>query len=137
MPLPTAQDLTIKLWDMLHGQEIKTMSGHTQPITSLAFSSESSTLVSGGLDCTVRVWDVKTSGGLKKTMSNGASSVTTGTEVPERCVPVLRGICRDLLTSLFPSADLLTTYRTKRTPITTTMFTPRNLCLVAGTYIED
>lgn len=37
----------------------------------------------------------------------------------------------------FLSVDLLTTYRTKRTPVTTTMFTPRNLCLVAGTYIED
>lgn len=79
-----AQDLTIKLWDMLHGQEIKTMTGHTQPITSLSFSAESSTLVSGGLDCTVRVWDVKTSGGLKKAATNGASSLLSGDEVQER-----------------------------------------------------
>ncbi|KAJ9109330.1 hypothetical protein QFC21_000659 [Naganishia friedmannii] len=105
-----SQDLTIKLWDMLHGQEIKTMSGHTQPITSLSFSAESSTLVSGGLDCTVRVWDVKTSGGLKKSLSNGINGALTGMEAPER---------------------------TKRTPITTAQFTPRNLCLVAGTYVED
>lgn len=75
---------------MLHGQEIKTMSGHTQPITSLAFSAESSTLVSGGLDCTVRVWDVKTSGGLKKNMTNGASSLINGAEVSERCVVARR-----------------------------------------------
>ncbi|GHJ85202.1 hypothetical protein NliqN6_1604 [Naganishia liquefaciens] len=113
-----SQDLTIKLWDMLHGQEIKTMTGHTQPITSLSFSAESSTLVSGGLDCTVRVWDVKTSGGPKKAVANVASTLLSGDEVQE-------------------SVDLLTTYRTKRTPITTTHFTPRNLCLVAGTYQED
>jgi transcription initiation factor TFIID subunit 5 len=69
---------------MLHGQEIKTMSGHTQPITSLSFSAESSTLVSGGLDCTVRVWDVKTSGGLKKSLSNGINGALTGMEASER-----------------------------------------------------
>lgn len=32
--------------------------------------------------------------------------------------------------------DLLTTYYTKRTPITTTHFTPRNLCLAAGIFTE-
>lgn len=135
----TAQDLTIKLWDMLHGQEIKTMTGHTQPITSLSFSAESSTLVSGGLDCTVRVWDVKTSGGLKKAATHGASSLLSGDEVQERQVTdAFFNVQKGLIISCFSaSVDLLTTYRTKRTPITTTHFTPRNLCLVAGTYQED
>ena len=74
---------------MLHGQEIKTMTGHTQPITSLSFSAESSRLVSGGLDCTVRVWDVKTSGGPKKAVANVASTLLSGDEVQERYVACL------------------------------------------------
>lgn len=37
------------------------MTGHTSSIHSLSFSAESSLLVSGGADCTVRVWDVKSS----------------------------------------------------------------------------
>src|ERR1700761_4698243 len=39
------------------------MTGHTASIYSLAFSAESSLLVSGGSDWTVRCWDVKDAGG--------------------------------------------------------------------------
>ena len=39
------------------------MMGHTASIYSLAFSEESSLLVSGGADWTVRCWDVKSPGG--------------------------------------------------------------------------
>jgi transcription initiation factor TFIID subunit 5 len=39
------------------------MTGHTASIYSLAFSEESSLLVSGGADWTVRCWDVKGAGG--------------------------------------------------------------------------
>lgn len=48
------------------------MTGHTASIYSLAFSAESTLLVSGGADWTVRCWDVKSAGGLKgKTKENG------------------------------------------------------------------
>lgn len=40
------------------------MTGHTGLIYSLAFSAESTLLVSGGADWTVRCWDVKAPGGL-------------------------------------------------------------------------
>ena len=40
------------------------MTGHTATVYSLAFSQESSLLVSGGADWTVRCWDVKHPGGL-------------------------------------------------------------------------
>lgn len=39
------------------------MLGHRAPINSLSFSAESSVLVSGSADCTVRCWDVKSAGG--------------------------------------------------------------------------
>jgi transcription initiation factor TFIID subunit 5 len=39
------------------------MTGHSSAITSLSFSAESSVLVSGSLDSTVRCWDVKSAGG--------------------------------------------------------------------------
>jgi transcription initiation factor TFIID subunit 5 len=48
------------------------MTGHVASIYSLAFSAESSLLVSGGADWTVRCWDVKGSGGLpEKPHMNG------------------------------------------------------------------
>lgn len=50
------------------------MTGHTASIYSLAFSAESTMLVSGGADWTVRCWDVKSAGGPSaKTRENGAA----------------------------------------------------------------
>lgn len=46
------------------------MTGHTASIYSLAFSAESSLLVSGGSDWTVRCWDVKGAGGLPSKTSD-------------------------------------------------------------------
>lgn len=54
----SADDLTIILWDLASGSKIKTMRGHTSSIHSLSFSAESTVLVSGSSDSTVRVWDV-------------------------------------------------------------------------------
>lgn len=47
------------------------MTGHTASIYSLAFSAESTLLVSGGSDWTVRCWDVKGPGGLPAKANNG------------------------------------------------------------------
>lgn len=53
------------------------MTGHTASIYSLAFSAESSMLVSGGADWTVRCWDVKSAGGLpSKGRENGINGVS-------------------------------------------------------------
>lgn len=57
-PRHTAEDLTINLWDLASGRKIKSMTGHTASIHSLSFSAESTVLVSGSADATVRVWDV-------------------------------------------------------------------------------
>lgn len=68
----TGEDLAINLWDLGSGRRIKKMLGHTASIYSLAFSAESSMLVSGGADWTVRCWDIKSSGGLPpKARENG------------------------------------------------------------------
>ena len=77
------EDLAINLWDLGSGRRVKKMTGHTSSIYSLAFSAESSLLVSGGADWTVRCWDVKAPGGLPEkprengmVNGNGASNLT-------------------------------------------------------------
>jgi transcription initiation factor TFIID subunit 5 len=59
------EDLAINLWDLGSGRRIKKMTGHTASIHSLAFSRESSVLVSSGADWSVRCWDVKAHGGFQ------------------------------------------------------------------------
>jgi transcription initiation factor TFIID subunit 5 len=65
--------LAINLWDLGSGKRIKKMTGHSSSVYSLAFSAESSLLVSGGADWTVRCWDVKGAGGARsvKSQKNG------------------------------------------------------------------
>jgi WD40 repeat protein len=53
-------DNTIKLWDVKTGKELQTLTGHSNWINSVAFSSDGSTLASGSLDNTIKLWDVKT-----------------------------------------------------------------------------
>jgi transcription initiation factor TFIID subunit 5 len=66
--------LAINIWDLGSGRRIKKMTGHTASIYTLAFSAESSMLVSGGADWTVRCWDVKSAGGYHgKQKENGYS----------------------------------------------------------------
>lgn len=54
----SAEDLSLILWDLSSGAQLKSMTGHTSSINSLSFSSESTVLASGSSDGTVRVWDV-------------------------------------------------------------------------------
>lgn len=78
------EDLAINLWDLGSGQRIKKMTGHTASVYSLAFSAESSLLVSGGADWTVRCWDVKAAGGPKgKIKENGTQADGGASTQPE------------------------------------------------------
>ncbi|KAI0961679.1 hypothetical protein AcW1_000701 [Taiwanofungus camphoratus] len=141
------EDLAINLWDLGSGRRIKKMTGHTASIYSLAFSAESTMLVSGGADWTVRCWDVKSAGGLPgKTRENGAlvngfgssggaAEGASGKEEESIETCVLGWVDTVLIRMTSPRTDLLATFPTKRTPIINVQFTPRNLCLVAGSYL--
>jgi WD40 repeat protein len=52
-------DDTIKLWDVANGTNIATLTGHTAGVTGVKFSG-STTLVSCGLDKTIRFWNTTT-----------------------------------------------------------------------------
>lgn len=59
------------------------MSGHAASIYSMAFSNESSLLVTGGADWTVRCWDVKGPGGSSRNSSNRESGFLNGVDQPK------------------------------------------------------
>jgi periodic tryptophan protein 2 len=48
----------IHIWSVQTGQLLDTLSGHEGPVSTLAFSPDASTLVSGSWDKTVRVWNI-------------------------------------------------------------------------------
>ena len=53
-------DRKVKLWDTDSGQELMTLSGHTDYVFSVAFSPDGKTLLSTSKDKTIRFWHAAT-----------------------------------------------------------------------------
>ncbi|KAK6353719.1 hypothetical protein TWF730_008148 [Orbilia blumenaviensis] len=51
-------DARIKLWDIESGYCVRTFSGHTRGLACIQLSEDCKTIVSGGNDQSIRVWDV-------------------------------------------------------------------------------
>ena len=64
----------IIILDVITGSQTNTLSGHTAEVTSLTFSSDGKSLVSGSSDCTAKLWDMQT-GGVAKTFSGHTERV--------------------------------------------------------------
>jgi WD40 repeat protein len=52
-----SNDHTLKIWDLLHGREIQTLSGHTSGVKAAALSPSASNMASVD-DRSLRVWDL-------------------------------------------------------------------------------
>ena len=66
----------IIILDVITGSQKAILSGHTDEVPSLVFSSDGRTLVSGSHDMTVKLWDMQT-GGAIKTFSGHTDMVNT------------------------------------------------------------
>jgi eukaryotic-like serine/threonine-protein kinase len=55
-PSPKGSDTTVQVWDALTGANLKTYSGHSEIVWSVAWSNEGSRIASASRDRTVQVW---------------------------------------------------------------------------------
>ena len=79
----------IIILDAITGSQTAVLSGHTDGVNSLTFSSDGSSLVSGSNDTTVRLWDIQT-GGVVKTFS-GHTSLVWSVSVSADCTRIASG----------------------------------------------
>jgi len=64
----------IIIFNTITGSQTAVLSGHTDKVNSLVFSSDGASLVSGSRDSTVKLWDVQT-GGVIKTFSGNTGHI--------------------------------------------------------------
>ena len=69
-------DGTIKVWDLGTGTLKRTLTGHSDSVSSVAISPDNSTIVSGSYYGTIKVWDLRT-GQLKRTLTGHSDSVSS------------------------------------------------------------
>ncbi len=54
------EDYTVRIWDMKNRRIAHTLRGHGSYVRALSFTPDSTKLITGGGDSTVRIWDVPT-----------------------------------------------------------------------------
>ncbi len=80
--LAAVDDWVVRLFDVPKRQERTTIKGHKGRVTSLAFSPDGATLVTGSWDQTVRVWDAA-SGAERAALAWPVGKVTALTFAPD------------------------------------------------------
>ena len=71
------------------GSKIAVLSGHTDTVLSLAFSSDGTSLVSGSSDKTIKLWDMQT-GGVVKTFE-GHTGCVLSVSISVDCTTIISG----------------------------------------------
>ena len=139
--LASADDAgTIILWDLAPGRLLKRMRGHGKGgIWSLSFSAESTVLVSGGADGTVRVWDVVLPAEapeqgkiLKEVMG---AKIDAGGQNGAGVVSGAGGAKKKKGKEVVVTPDQISAFPTKKSPVYKVRFTGMNLVVAAGAYL--
>ncbi|OTB02584.1 hypothetical protein M426DRAFT_322510 [Hypoxylon sp. CI-4A] len=136
----------IILWDINKGTRIKRCRGHGRGgIWSLSFSVESTVLVSGGQDNSVRVWDVEMPAeGTRHTNQqdgdgtiNAAGTQADGKQAGQTTQSgggAASGSGKRKGKEVMVTPDQISAFPTKKTPVLKVQFTRMNLVLAAGCY---
>lgn len=71
-------DFFLRLWDVDRLSEILSLDGHTDVVSTLSMSPTGQQVLSGGNDCTLRLWDIRT-GCCEKLIASPHSPITSCT----------------------------------------------------------
>jgi transcription initiation factor TFIID subunit 5 len=126
---------SIILWDLSLGSRMKRMRGHGKGgIWSLSWSAESSVLVSGGADMTVRSWDIT-----QKASENadGAAKADGSAPVGAAATTAVVSTQKRNKKEVVVTPDQISAFVTKKSPVYKVLFTRSNLVLAGSAYLPE
>jgi len=68
-------DRNLILWDLTTGRELRTLTGHTNDVSSVAFSPDGKYALSGSWDQNIKLWDVETGKEIRTFLGNNTGRV--------------------------------------------------------------
>jgi transcription initiation factor TFIID subunit 5 len=140
---------SIILWDLEKGGRIKRMRGHGKGgIWSLSWSVESTVLVSGGADNTVRVWDVEQkhnpdgskagADGAQVSASTGATAAgATGAAAAVASVVSAAHTQKKKAKDAVTTPDQISAFPTKQSPVYKVLFSKTNCVLAGSAFLPE
>ena len=129
---------SILLWDLGPGRLKKRMRGHGKGgIWSLSWSVESTVLVSAGADNTVRVWDVNGPAKEPAVLKPGEAGKSDGATASTVGVNLAAGGPKKGRKDAVITADQISAFPTKNTPVYHVKMTNMNLVLAAGLFLPE
>ena len=73
----SGRDNTIRIWNATTGAQLRALTGHTNFVTSVAFTATRDTLVSSSRDNTIRVWNAASGGAALQTLRGHTDTVNS------------------------------------------------------------
>ncbi|KAI5294089.1 Transcription initiation factor TFIID subunit 5 [Ascosphaera acerosa] len=129
---------SIIIWDLSPGRMLKRMRGHGKGgIWSLDWSAESTVLVSGGADGTVRIWDVSSTAPESSQQGRFLADTTSGTKIEGQTAKSAAGggSGKKKNKEVVVTPDQLSAFPTKKSPVYKVRFTGMNLVMAGGAYL--
>ncbi|PZO41863.1 MAG: protein kinase [Pseudanabaena frigida] len=128
--ITAGQDKNIKIIDIASGKIVKTLSGHTNLISSLAIAPSSDLLVSGSYDNTVNLWQIST-GKLERSLKGHTDKVWGVAISPDGKQVV--SASRDKTVRIWDvkTGEIIKTL-THQAPVTCVLVTPNGKQVISG-----
>jgi WD40 repeat protein len=76
--------MTLKVWDLDTGRELRTLQGHSGGVNGVAISPDGRHAVSASYDNTLKVWDLETGRELRTLEGHSGGSVESPSEAAEK-----------------------------------------------------